>query len=52
MVTLSLVSEAGIYSGEETACSVNGAGELDRSMYKYEIRKHHKTIQNKKIKMD
>ena len=52
MGTLFLTKEARIYSGAETASSMNGAGKTGQLHVKEEIRTLPKTIHKDKLKMD
>ena len=52
MVTLSLIKEASIYSGEKTASSIMVLGKLDSYILKNEIRALPNTIHKNKLKID
>ena len=52
MVTLSLIKEASIYSGEKTDSSISGAGKTGQVHVKFEIRTLPDTIHKNKLKMD
>ena len=52
MVTLSLIKDARIYSGEKTASSISGAGKTGQLHVKNEIRTLPNTIHKNKLKMD
>ena len=52
MVTLSLIKEGRIYSGEKTASSISVAGKIGQIHVKYEIRTLPDTIHKHKLKMD
>ena len=52
MVTLFLIKEARIYSGEKTASSISGAGKTEQLHVKNEIRTLPNTIHKNKLKMD
>ena len=47
-----MTKEARIYNGEQTACSISGAGKLDSHMEKNEIRTLPNTIDKNKLQMD
>ena len=52
MVTLSLIKEASICSGEKTASSISGAEKTGQVHEKDEIRTPSNTIHKNKLKMD
>ena len=49
MVTLFLIKEARIYSGEKTASSISGAGKTEQLHVKNEIRTLPNTIHKNKL---